>query len=126
MAINEERQGFSIVDTHEPAIAMPLSPFCLRVIDPYSYKNQILLVGCHQGVRRFVSPCLHHIKSVGSQFAGRCIRRTYVDLVWFVSSESGDDYLPSASLQNGDLGNGGEAVLQDGVQMTDTLSSGAI
>ena len=57
-----ERQGFSILDRHEPAIAMPLSPFCLymRMIDSPLYKNQIFLVGRSQGVSRFVSPGLHH------------------------------------------------------------------
>jgi len=61
-----QRQGFSIVDTHEPAIAMPLSPTFLHMMESYSYKNEIYLEGRHQGVRRFVSPGLHHIKSVSS------------------------------------------------------------
>src|SRR6266436_4798802 len=95
-----QRQRVSIVDTHEPVTAMPLSPSCLHMIDPHPCKNQIFLVGRHQGVRRFVSPGLHHIKS--AVIVGRCIRKTYLDLVRFVSSESGDDYLPSASLLNGD------------------------
>jgi hypothetical protein len=59
-----EKLGFSIVDTHEPAIAIPLSLF-LHMVD-LEYKNEIFLVGRHQGVRRFVSPGLHHIKSVSS------------------------------------------------------------
>jgi len=62
-----QTRGFSIVDTHEPAIAMPLSPFCIQVIDLCPYRNQIYLVGHHQGVRRFVSPGLHHIKSASSR-----------------------------------------------------------
>ena len=46
-------------------IATPLSPFCLRrVIDSYSHRNKIFLVGRHQEVRRSVSPGLHHITSV--------------------------------------------------------------
>ncbi len=61
-----EKPGFSIVDTREPAIAMPLSRFCVQVMDSPPYKNQIFLAGRHQGVRRFVSPGLHHIKSVSS------------------------------------------------------------
>jgi hypothetical protein len=61
-----EKPRFSIVDTHEPVIAMPLSPFCLHIMDSYPHKNQIFLVGRHQEVRRFVSPGLHHIKSVSS------------------------------------------------------------
>ena len=61
-----QRQHFSIVDTHEPEIAMPLSQFCLHMMDSYPYKNQIFPVGLHQGVRRFVSPCLRHIKSIGT------------------------------------------------------------
>ena len=60
-----EKPGFSIVDTREPAIAMPLYPSFFH-IPSYPYKNQILLVGRHQGVCRFVSPGLHHIKSVSS------------------------------------------------------------
>jgi hypothetical protein len=59
-----QKQGFSIVDTHEPAIAMPLSPIWFHMMNTYRYKNQIFLVGRHQEVRRFVSPGLHHIKSV--------------------------------------------------------------
>jgi hypothetical protein len=63
-----QEQGFSIVDTHEPEIAMPLSslsPVCLYLMDSYSYRNQIFHVGRHQGVRRFVSiritrPTSHH------------------------------------------------------------------
>jgi len=51
-----QRRGFSIVDTHGPAIAIPLF---LHV----RCENQIFLVGRHQGVRR---PGLgvHHIESV--------------------------------------------------------------
>jgi hypothetical protein len=59
-----EKLGFSIVDTHEPAIAIPLSLFFHLVY--MEYKNEIFPVGRHQGVRRFVSPGLHHIKSVSS------------------------------------------------------------
>jgi hypothetical protein len=46
-----EKQGFSIVDTHGPAIAKPLSPCCLDTIDLYPHRNQIFLVGHHQGAR---------------------------------------------------------------------------
>jgi hypothetical protein len=60
-----EKLGFSIVDTHEPAIAMPLCVFFHIVY--MEYKNEIFLVGRHQGVRRFVLPGLHHIKSVSSR-----------------------------------------------------------
>ncbi len=63
-----QKQCFSIVDTHEPAIAMPLSPFWVQVMESYPRKNKIFLVGRHQGVRRFVSPRLYHIKSV----SGHC------------------------------------------------------
>ncbi len=62
-----QRQAFSILNTNEPAIAMPLSSPCLH-FETYPYKNQIFLVGRHQGARRFVSPCLHHIKSVSSHW----------------------------------------------------------
>jgi hypothetical protein len=61
-----EKQGFSIFDTHEPAIAKPRSPFCLHVTQIDSHRNQIFLVGRHQEVCRFVSPGLHHIMSVSS------------------------------------------------------------
>ena len=59
-----QEQGFSIVDTREPAIAMPLSPFCLH-LESQSHENQKFLVGRRQGVRRFVSPGLHHIHHAG-------------------------------------------------------------
>ena len=49
------KQDFSIVDTHEPTIAMTLSPVCFYVVNPYSYKIQIFLSGRHQGVRPSVS-----------------------------------------------------------------------
>jgi hypothetical protein len=63
-----EKQGFSIVDTHEPAIAMPLHAFLQEESDIHIslYRNQIFPVGRHQGVRLFVSPGLHHITSVSS------------------------------------------------------------
>jgi hypothetical protein len=61
-----EEQGFSISDTLEPAIAMPLSPFCLHPMDFYLHRNQIFLVGRRQGVRQFELPDLHHIKSVST------------------------------------------------------------
>jgi hypothetical protein len=59
-------QGFSIVDTHEPAIAislLSLSPRLLMV-NTSSHRNQKFLVGPHQEVCRFDSPGLNHIKSV--------------------------------------------------------------
>jgi hypothetical protein len=59
-----QEQGFSIVDTHEPAIAIPLLSFCLHTMDSYPHRSQIFLVGRHQEVRRFVSPGLHHVTSV--------------------------------------------------------------
>ena len=62
-----QKQRFFIVDTHEPAITMPLSPLCLHVglINAYPYKNQIFQVGHHQGVRHpFVLPGLHITKLV--------------------------------------------------------------
>ena len=60
-----QKQGFSIVDTHEPAIAIPPS-ICLHAIDSRPHRNQMFLIGRRQGVRRFVSPGLHHITSVNS------------------------------------------------------------
>ena len=61
-----EKQGFSIVDIHEPALATPLSAFCLHAIDSHSHRNQIFLVGHHQEVRRFDSPGLYHITPVSN------------------------------------------------------------
>jgi hypothetical protein len=61
-----EKQGFSIVDIHEPALAMHLSPLCIHAIDSHSHRNQIFLVGHHQEVRRFDSPGLHHITPVSN------------------------------------------------------------
>jgi hypothetical protein len=60
-----EKQGFSIVDIREPALAMPLLPFSLHEMEP-SHRNQIFLVGHHQEVRRFDSPGLHHITPVSN------------------------------------------------------------
>ena len=65
-----QERGFSIVDTHEPGIAMlPLS-ILLHMMNASSYRNQIFLVAGHQGVRRFVSTDLHHTTSVSS-YCGR-------------------------------------------------------
>jgi hypothetical protein len=66
-----QKQDLSIFDTHEPATAVPPSPFGFKCIrwthhSSYPHRNQIFLVGRHQEVRRFVSPGLHHIKSVSS------------------------------------------------------------
>jgi len=56
-----QERGFSMFDTHEPAIAMPLSPYSLDAMNLYPHRNQIFLVGRHQEVRRFAtSPELHH------------------------------------------------------------------
>ena len=57
-----EKQGFSIVDTHEPAIAISLLSLCLHTID-CPHGNQIFSVGRHRGVFRFDRPGLHHITS---------------------------------------------------------------
>ena len=62
-----EKRGFSIVDTHEPAIARPPLSFCLHTIDSHPHRNQIFLVGRHLEVRQFVSPGLHHIMSVSNR-----------------------------------------------------------
>lgn len=57
-------QGFSIFETHEPAIAMRLSPVRLHTMDSYSHRNKKFLVELHQEVRRFVSHGLvYHIVS---------------------------------------------------------------
>jgi hypothetical protein len=55
-----QEQGFSIIDTREPAIAMPV-PVCFHPMDLHPHRNQIFLVGRHQEVRQFTSPGLHHI-----------------------------------------------------------------
>jgi hypothetical protein len=61
-----EKQGFSIVDTHEPAISKALSSFFSKTIEPQTHRDQISPVGRHQEVRRFGSPGLHHITPVSS------------------------------------------------------------
>ena len=63
-----QEQGSSTFDTHEPAIAILLSPFCFHPVDSFPHKNQIFLGGRHQEVRRFVSPDLHHITSFSSHY----------------------------------------------------------
>jgi hypothetical protein len=80
-----EKQGSSIVDTHEPAIAMSPSTGCL-CMNPY--RNQIFQVGPHQRVRPVVSPGLHHITSVSSHCGMSRnervrIRKTYVYFIQF-------------------------------------------
>jgi hypothetical protein len=99
-----QERGFSIVDIHEPSIAMPLSPFLLHPIDSCLHRNEIFLVGRHQEVRRFVSPGLLHARHA-NQLSSRDVAqwKTYVDFVCFVSSECGGDSLPSVDPQNGDL-----------------------
>jgi len=77
------------------------------MVNIYPYKNQIFLVGRHQGVRRRFVSSVYITSSQSPVVAGRCIEKTYVDLVRFVSPESGNNYLPSASLPNGDLLHGG-------------------
>jgi len=58
-----QKQGFSIFDTHELANAMSLLPFLCRDANvSSSRRSHIYVVGRHQGVRRFVSPGLHHTK----------------------------------------------------------------
>ena len=60
-----QKRGFSIVDTHEPAIATPLSPFFLDTMNSNPHRYRISLIGRHQGVLRFVLSGLH-ITSVSS------------------------------------------------------------
>ncbi len=81
-------------------------------MDQYPYKNQIFLVGRHQGARRFVSLGQHHIKSVGSHCGAlhkEDIRR--LGLICFFRIWQ---RLFAICKPNGDLGNGGEAVLEGG------------
>jgi hypothetical protein len=61
-----QEQDSSIVDTHEPAIAIPLHLVFQKASDIDPYKNRICLEGRHQGVRRFVSPGLHDMTSVSN------------------------------------------------------------
>jgi hypothetical protein len=74
-----QEQGFSIFDTHEPAVAILLLSFCLHATGS-PHRNQIFLVGCHQEVRRFVSRqpglVVHHIKSVSHRGMSRNERHT--------------------------------------------------
>ena len=67
----------------------------------YPDRNQIFLIGLHQGGSRLVSSGLHRIESV---ISSRGIKReAHVGFARFVSSQSGDDYLPSTSLRNANL-----------------------
>ena len=65
-----QKLGLSTVGIRVPAIAMLLSPWFWLHMWPYSYRNQIFQVGHHQGVRRFVSPGLHHIMPVSCSHCG--------------------------------------------------------
>jgi hypothetical protein len=80
-----QKQGFSIVDTHEPAFAMSFAFGFQVMIHPN--RNQIFLEGRHREVRRFVSPGLHHIKLV----SGHCgmSRHDRHTLTWFGSVPPG-------------------------------------
>jgi hypothetical protein len=80
---------------------MPLSPVCFYMMNTYSHRNQIYQVGRHQEVRRFVSPGLQYITSNQSAAIARCpAMKICVDFAGaqLVSSEPGDDHLPSARL----------------------------
>jgi len=72
-----QKQRFSIVDTHVPVIATPLSDHMSPYLGPH--RNQILLGGHHQEVRRLISPGLNPINLVRG-IARRCptkdVRRT--------------------------------------------------
>jgi hypothetical protein len=80
-----QKQGFSIVDTHEPAIAIPLR-FVFLHMDSSPHRNQIFPVGRHQELRRFVSPGLHHITSVSHCEMSRCERHTSTSFGLFLPS----------------------------------------
>ena len=62
----------------------------------------MFLIGRHRGVRRITWPASHQISQ---QLLRDCIMKDIhtPTSVWFVSSEPGDGYLPSESIQNGDL-----------------------
>ena len=93
-----QKQRSSIVDTHEPVIAIPLPPSYPQMASPH--KSQISPIGHRQGEHRSVSFGLHHVNSV-STAVGYCIMKdTRQPFLRSVSSEPGDDTLPSASLQN--------------------------
>ena len=56
------KPGFSIVDTHEPVIAISLSRVYSHHTLACSHRNEIYPVGRRQGVGQFVSPgLLSHI-----------------------------------------------------------------
>jgi hypothetical protein len=84
-----QKQHFAIVDRRVPVTAMPQN--CLNGIDIYPRKNQILLIGYHQGERRLIS--MAYIASSQLAVVANCCP-TYIDFAWFVSFESGDDSLP--------------------------------
>ena len=64
--VDIEKRGFSIFDTYEPAISMPLLSAFLYMMDTQSYGSKIFQVGRRRGIGRFVSPGLQHIESVSS------------------------------------------------------------
>ena len=74
-----QKRGLSIVDTHELAIAMPLYPFFVYVMDSCPHRNKIFLTGRHQEVRQSVSSATsHHITSVSNQCVS--ISRNHEDI----------------------------------------------
>ena len=132
------RRGFSIVGTHEPAIAMPPPSSYLHTVLFYPQRNQIYLVGRHQGVRRFVSPGLHH-NQVSQQSLQDPDRKDIRRLglvrffrVWrrlFAICKSSKRWPIGIDVPER-LGNGGEARAAWGVwqgdRKTGTVASGAI
>ena len=94
-------QGISIVDIHEPAIAMPLPPLFLHAMNRYPHRNKIFLIRRHQELRRrsyyiTLRQLVTHLRDVAQQ-------KTYMDPGYVLSSESSENSLPSASLQSGDI-----------------------
>jgi hypothetical protein len=90
-----QKRRFAIADTRAPVTATPLS-VVLKFGIYTRRRNQILLVGHHQGACRLISAGLHRIESVV------IAQRTYIDVGWSISYQSGDvhDSLPSTSLPN--------------------------
>lgn len=90
-------QGFSIVDIHEPIIAMLPPSIFLHTMDSHPHRNKIFLIGRHQEVRQLDTHGLHCITSVSHHCGIVAQRKTYVECGKVENS------LTSASSRDGDL-----------------------
>ena len=81
-----QKRGFSIFDTHELTVAIPLLSFCFQTTGS-PHRNQIFPVGRRQGVYRFDSPGLvHHTTTVSHRGMTRNERHTSTSFSSFLPS----------------------------------------